>query len=71
MSRKTMNYKAIQIAFYAVYGRTVKSCWIAEVGRKHGKTTRIASNRKGKPQVECPADVFPKLEALMKEMGEI
>lgn len=66
-----MNYKAIQIAFYAVYGRTVKSCWIAEVGRKHGKTTRVASNRKGAPKVKCPEYILPKLEALMKDMGEI
>jgi len=66
-----MNYKAIQIAYRQRYKRTVKTCWIAEVKRKHGKTTRVAPNRKGEPKVKCPEYILPKLEALMEEKGEI
>jgi len=66
-----MTYREIRVAYYAVHDRTVKSCWIAEVRRKHGKTTRVAHNRKGNPQEKCPANILPRLEALMKEMGDI
>jgi len=67
-----MTYKEIQAAYRRRYGRTVKTCWIADVKRKHGKTTRVAPNRAGAiPQEPCPPDIFPKLEALMKELGVI
>jgi len=67
-----MTYEQIQTECRQRYDRTVKTCWIADVKRKHGKTTRIAPNRAGAiPQEPCPPHIFPKLEALMKELGVI
>lgn len=67
-----MTYKAIQTEYRRWYGRIVKTCWIADVKRKHGKTRGPAPNRAGAaPQEPCPPDIFPKLEALMQEMGVI
>ena len=37
-------------------GRTVKTCWIAEVKRELGLTTRVAWNRgQGRGAPPCPA----------------
>ena len=37
-------------------GRTVKTCWIAEVKRELGLTTRVAWNRgQGRGAPACPA----------------
>jgi len=67
-----MTYEKIQAKYLCRYKHTVKSCWIAEVKRKQPHiNVQPAPNRKGKPKVKCPEHVFPKLEALMKEMGEI
>lgn len=67
-----MTYKQIQAEYRQRYGRTVKTCWIADVKRKHGKTTRVAPNRAGEePQEPCPAHIFPKLEELMNELGVV
>ena len=39
-------------------GRTVKTCWIAEVKHKLGLTTRVAWNRrKAKGSRRCPEDL--------------
>ena len=39
-------------------GRTVKTCWIAEVKRKLGLTKRVAWNRgRGKGSQRCPEDL--------------
>ena len=67
-----MTYKQIQDEYRRRYGQTVKTCWIADVKRKHGKTTRVAPNRAGEiPEQPCPSHIFSKLEELMKELGVI
>lgn len=55
-----MTYKEIQESYKNEYGTTIKSCWIADVKRKLGKTTRKAYNRISKKKVKypCPNNVI-------------
>ena len=67
-----MTYAEIQAVYCKLYGTTVKTCWIAEVKRKYGKTTRRAWNSgTGGGAPPCPEDVFRRLEKVMKETGDI
>jgi len=69
-----MTYKEIKAKYCRRHGKppVIQTCWIADVKERHGKTIRWAHNRKGeKPTKPCPAHIYPKLKALMKEMGEI
>lgn len=47
-------YKQIQSDYLKMYGRTISSCWIAEVKRELGLTKRIAYNRKDKTKYQKP-----------------
>lgn len=49
-----MTYKQIQDLAKKELGRTLKSCWIADVKRKLGMTTRIAYNRISSSKVKYP-----------------
>jgi len=69
-----MSYKNVQAEYRRRYGNdpVIQPCWIADVKEKRGETRGPAHNRKGeKPTKPCPPDIFPKLEALMVELGEI
>ena len=72
MIRKYVTYKEAQIIYQKRYSRSVKTCWIADIRSKHGKTTRKAPNRIGKkPKYPCPDYVRPKLEKILKELRMI
>lgn len=48
----------------------IQTCWIAEIKRHHGTTTRKAWNS-DKQKKRCPPDVWPNLEKILKELGMI
>jgi len=67
-----MTYLHTQRIYKKQHGKVVKTCWIADIKSKHGKTTRKAPNRIGKkPKYPCPNDVRPKLEKILKELRMI
>lgn len=67
-----MTYKRAQEVYLERHGKTVKTCWIADIKRKFGTTTHEAWNRQaGEPSNPCPADVRDKLEPILKERGMI
>ena len=54
-AKRSMTYADAQKIYKERHGRTVKTCWIADVKRKHRKTTRQAHNREGpEPKYPCP-----------------
>lgn len=68
----SVTYEKAQIIYKKRYRRTVKTCWIADIKRKHGKTKCQSWNRIGtKPKYPCPTDIFPKLEKILKELQMI
>jgi len=68
-----MSYLTVKAKYRQRHDRPViQTCWIADVKERHGLTRGPAPNRKGeKSSKPCPPDIFPKLEALMLDMGEI
>ena len=72
ISHVLMTYTQAANIYNERYGRTVKTCWIADVKRRHGKTTYKSWNRIGaEPKYPCPDNVFPRLEAILKELHMI
>ena len=70
--KRFVTYLRAQMIYKKRHGKTVKTCWIADVKRKHGKTTHQAHNRSSsKPKYPCPADVYPNLEKILLELGMI
>ena len=70
--RYDMTYEKAQTIYKKCHDKTVKTCWIADVKRKHGKTKHQSWNRIGiKPKYPCPVNVFPKLEKILKELKMI
>ena len=61
-------YANIQKYVKNKYNRRVKTCWIADVKRVHGLTTRTASNRlsSNKVQYPCPEDRRQEIEDSLK-----
>lgn len=49
-----MTYKTIQELYKKQFYRTIKTCWIADVKRELGLTTRISKNRISKDSVKYP-----------------
>lgn len=49
-----MKYKTIQILFKNEFNKTIKTCWIADVKRELGLTTRISKNRINQNTVKYP-----------------
>ena len=49
-----MTYKAIQELYKKEFNKTIKSCWIADVKRELGLTTRISNNRISTDSVVYP-----------------
>lgn len=61
-----MTYKEIQEKYKKKYGKTVKTCWIADVKRKKGYKVRDAYNRLGKkPKYPCPSDMVDSLSKII------
>jgi len=54
-------------------GCAIKTCWIADVKRRHGLITRSAPNRidPSKPKYPCPADKRPVIEQALRHFGMI
>ncbi len=48
----------------------IQDCWIAEIKRFHGTTTR-KSWHSGKYEKECPKEIWSKLEEILKELNMI
>lgn len=68
----SVTYEKAQALYRERHGKTVKTCWIADVLRKHGRTKRKASNRLGaEPKYPCPDNVLLKLEKILKELNMI
>lgn len=69
---KAPSYRQVQEAYRTRYSRTVKTCWIADVKRRHGKIARRAYNSSGlEPKYPCPEGVYKRLEEVMKDLGMI
>ncbi len=49
-----MTYKEIQYCYKRHFNKTIKTCWIADVKREMGLTSRIAYNRINKKTVKYP-----------------
>ncbi|TPG45332.1 hypothetical protein [Flavobacterium pectinovorum] len=49
-----MTYKTIQELYKKQFNKTIKTCWIADVKRELGLTTRISKNRINKDSVKYP-----------------
>lgn len=66
-------YRQIQDDVRARYGRSVKTCWIADVKASHGLADRTAANRINphERQHPCPEDARPLIEDSMRRFGMI
>ncbi|GAA4776668.1 MULTISPECIES: hypothetical protein [Flavobacterium] len=49
-----MTYKMIQELYRETFNRTIKTCWIADVKRELGQTTRKSYNRLDGNSVKYP-----------------
>lgn len=49
-----MKYKTIQTLFKNQFQKTIKTCWIADVKRELGLTSRISRNRINPNTVKYP-----------------
>jgi hypothetical protein len=47
-----MTYKQIQEEYRRLYGKTIKSCWIADVKRELGLPIRMAYNRENDDSIK-------------------
>ena len=52
-------------------GKSVKTCWIADVKRSHHLTTRVSANRLDKDTVKypCPKDRWQEIEDALAHFG--
>ncbi len=64
-------YKEIQEDVRKRCGISIKTCWIADVKRRHGLTTRIAPNRidPAKPKHPCPDRLIPIVKESLNRFG--
>ena len=70
--KSLVTYDKAQIIYKKRYGKTVKTCWIADIKRQHGKTKHKSWNRiSAKPKYPCPDHVFSNLEKILKELRMI
>ena len=68
----SVTYEKAQALYRERHGKTVKTCWIADILRKHGRTKRESWNRLGAdPKYPCPGSVFTNLEKILKELNMI
>ncbi len=66
-------YKEIQKDIWQRCQINVKTCWIADIKRQHGKTMRIAHNRLNSQKVKhpCPQDKREFIEESLKRFGDL
>jgi hypothetical protein len=66
-------YREIQEDIRRRHQITVKTCWIADIKRRHGKTSRLASNRLDPKKVKypCPQDKQRLIEESLKRLGDL
>ena len=64
-------YREIQQKVKQLYGRTVKTCWIAHVKELNGLNPRKAPNRLSSlvRKNPCPQDIRPIIEVAMRQLG--
>ena len=63
-----LTYKKIQSIYKIEYGRTIKSCWIADVKRELNLTKRKAHNKINDDKVKypCPIEIKERLIDIIK-----
>lgn len=67
-----MTYHQASTLYLQRYERTIKDCWIADLKRFYGKTSRVATNRIGNTiKNPCPERIWSKLEKILKELRMI
>ena len=66
-------YKEIQDDIQLRCRITVKTCWIADVKRKYGKTRRVAPNRLDPllAKYPCPPDKQVLIEESLRRFGDL
>jgi hypothetical protein len=66
-------YKNIQEDIRQKHHVTVKTCWIADVKRQHGQTSRIAPNRLDPERAKypCPQDKRKLIEESLRRLGDL
>ena len=68
--KETPTYRQVIAEVQRRTGRTVKTCWIAEVKNEMGLPTRPAWNRgRGQGSPPCPVDLKPEIR-LCFELGK-
>lgn len=62
------NYTKIQDEYKRQYGRTVKSCWIADLKRELKIPTKVSKRRINPNEIanKCPVTIKPKLGPIIK-----
>ena len=67
-----MTYKKVQAAYEQRYGKSVKTCWIADIKREFDPAMKQAWNRQSNiPTNPCPDNVYANLKTIMSECGMI
>jgi hypothetical protein len=66
-------YKDIQDDIQQRHLVAIKTCWIADVKRKYGKTKRIAPNRLDplRAKYPCPLDKQVLIEESLRRFGDL
>ncbi len=66
-------YREIQLDVRNRYGRTIKTCWIADVKAQHGLTSRVAHNRLSitERKYPCPSEYRPIIEESLRRFDMI
>jgi len=67
------NYVKIKDEYKRQYGRTVKTCWIADVKRKVGLPTKVSNRRINPNEIAnpCPESIRPNLEPIIEKVYTI
>lgn len=62
-----MTYKEIATVYKRLYGKTIKTCWIADVKRNLGIPVRKSPNRIGiSIKNSCPAELMERIAQIIK-----
>lgn len=61
-----MTYNQIQELYKSTFKKTIKTCWIADVKRELGQTTRKSYNRQNPDSVKYPCPEGHTKEWLIK-----
>jgi len=63
-----MTYRNIQLRYFDIYSKTIKTCWIADVKRELGLTKRIAHNRTNPTKIKypCPGNIKVRIKGILQ-----